>query len=660
MATAHYVDPEPGALVQRFSWEIEARERTEADTEEFDQLRSDFISERERREKERRENIRRIEEQFSVTRSDDVLIFNKAKKQLREVMGKFQDLVPGQLKTDGSPTSWEDIWSAATEAQTQWETRAKETRVGQVKHWVRRMCNGMNNHSTALKMLPSESEYVSLVAGSVSMIIKASANYINISESFARGIVDVNDAVNLEHLSHVYDTPILQQLTMRLYVQIFTYLIKFMTWYMDRSRKRFLRSFNENINRLFEDDLNQVKQISNLLSRQIQMYMSADARVSKLMLEDLSGDMRYLLKLSETGERQSRLRDAANPEVLQRAWRCHIEKTKEEVRECVQEVMKDYQEMMRRSISGNGITNLLEQQASRDSPVATQFSLIHRAQDPEDNYTLGQSRTGSTEELNQEAMTEAIDIRFESRHFEDYFTWDHVHPESETPLPLLADATFLGRLDYFTTSMESTVLYAHGQYQDESTNLLRQSVSAYASHSQEAGVPVVSYFCQLPHDEPPEHRSRESIDLSALLYAMIRQVVNLLPVGASRVSLDAEIFSTLDGTLRTWQEAIALFEHLVSCVELPLLLFVIDGINVLEDQFEHSTDEALENLVRCLARMTNPAAVGEERMVKVLFTTMGLSETLCRLLDREDMVSCSTSSPRGARRMPRARRVISS
>ncbi|KAK7424338.1 hypothetical protein QQX98_000606 [Neonectria punicea] len=660
METARYIDPEPGALVQRFSWEIEARERTEADTEEFDQLRSDFISERERRDRERQESIRRIEAQFSVTRSDDVLIFNKAKYQLREVMTKFQDLVPVQLKTDGSPTSWEDIWAAATEAQAQWEAKAKETRVGQVKHWVRRMCNGMNNHSSALKMLPSESEYVSLVAGSVTMIIKASANYINIAESFARGIVDVNDAVNLEHLSHVYDTPVLQQLTMRLYVQIFTYLIKFMTWYTDRSRKRFLRSFNENVNRLFEDDLNQVKQISNLLSRQIQMYMSADARVSKLMLEDLSGDMQYLLKLSEAGERQSRLRDAANPEVLQRAWRCHMEKTKEEVRECVQEVMKDYQEMMRRGISGSGITNLLVQQASRDMPSSPQSSANHRGSDLEASITLGSSRTASTEELNHHTMQEAIDIRFESRHFEDYFTWDNVHPVLEAPLPLLADATFLGRLDYFTTSMESTVLYAHGQYQGESTNLLRQSVSAYAVHSQEAGVPVVTYFCQLPHDEPPEHRSRESIELSALLYAMIRQVVNLLPVDTTNIPLDMEMFSTLDGTLRTWQEALTLFEQLVRCVELPLLLFVIDGINVLEDQFEHSTDEQLESLVRCLARMTNMGAVGEDRIVKVLFATMGLSETLCQLLDRDDMISCTTSSPRGTRKSLRARRVVSS
>lgn len=34
------------------------------------------------------------------------------------------------------------------------------------------MCNGMNNHATALKMLPTESEYVSIIGGAVAMIIK--------------------------------------------------------------------------------------------------------------------------------------------------------------------------------------------------------------------------------------------------------------------------------------------------------------------------------------------------------------------------------------------------------------------------------------------------------------------------------------------------------
>lgn len=68
MAAMSFIDPEPGALVERFSWEVEARQRTESDTAEYDQLRSDFLSERDRRVRERRREIESIQERFSTTR----------------------------------------------------------------------------------------------------------------------------------------------------------------------------------------------------------------------------------------------------------------------------------------------------------------------------------------------------------------------------------------------------------------------------------------------------------------------------------------------------------------------------------------------------------------------------------------------------------------
>lgn len=99
------------------------------------------------------------------------MVFNKAKKQLLESMRKFQDLVPGPKGSD-IPTCWGDVVSATFEVQAKWEAKAKDTRVGRAKELVRKMCNGMNNHATALKMLPTESEYVSVIGGSVLMIIK--------------------------------------------------------------------------------------------------------------------------------------------------------------------------------------------------------------------------------------------------------------------------------------------------------------------------------------------------------------------------------------------------------------------------------------------------------------------------------------------------------
>jgi len=95
-----------------------------------------------------------------------------AKQELLQSMNSFQRLVPEHMRTTSLPTSWAEVELAVSEVQAQWDTKIKVTRIGQAKEWVRKMCNGMNNHSTALNMLPSGSEYVSLVAGAVTMIIK--------------------------------------------------------------------------------------------------------------------------------------------------------------------------------------------------------------------------------------------------------------------------------------------------------------------------------------------------------------------------------------------------------------------------------------------------------------------------------------------------------
>lgn len=157
----------------------------------------------------------------------------------------------------------------------------------------------------------------------------------------------------------VYNTPIIQQLAMRLYAQIFTYLGNFMAWYTDRSRTRFLRSFNENLSRTFQEDLESVKEIATALSQQIQLHMSADVRVSKLITEEISGDLKYLLKLAESNERRPRIQDETKERVMQNAIHAQFA---EGGRELLQSLANEIPNMIQQAICGAGIINLLKQQ----------------------------------------------------------------------------------------------------------------------------------------------------------------------------------------------------------------------------------------------------------------------------------------------------------
>lgn len=89
-------------------------------------------------------------------------------------MQAFQSLVPEELRTTAIPTSWSDVDTAVSTVQKHWESQSHGSKTSQAKKWFRKMCNGLHNHRAALDLLPKESEYVSVIAGSVTLIIKVS------------------------------------------------------------------------------------------------------------------------------------------------------------------------------------------------------------------------------------------------------------------------------------------------------------------------------------------------------------------------------------------------------------------------------------------------------------------------------------------------------
>lgn len=261
-----------------------------------------------------------------------------------------------------------------------------------------------------------------------------------------------------------------------------------------------------------------------------------------------------------------------------------------------------------------------------------------------------------------EQQREGINIRVRSSHLEDFFSWDRVDPALKFQTPLQTDAHFAARLNSFTTTLKPQILYAYSRHHIDGAGLLQLSAYSYASLARHAKVPVVSYFCQLSHDEPPPQRTRESIELSALICALIRQLVRLLPTESNTSSalLQRSGLLAMDGTLRTWDEALSALQQLVIAVRLPLLLLVIDGIDLLEDEVESSTTRQLQSFVSCLQRLTSDTSAADGNgIVKVLLTTSGLSATLSESLNEDDVLYCD-SSPLGvsSSRQKHSRQVL--
>ncbi|KAL1854413.1 hypothetical protein Daus18300_011432 [Diaporthe australafricana] len=570
----------PGELVKRFSWEMENRENLDGESEEFTQLRRDLVEHTKIKSSESEAEMARLERYFSET--------------------SFQSLIPEELRTTTIPTSWSDVETAVSTVQKHWESQAQGSKTSKAGEWFRKMCNGLHNHKALLDLLPKESEYVSVIAGAVTMIIKASANYTKISESFANGITAINDAVALVQGNQVYHTPCLQELSMRLYTGVFGYLRKFMTWFTSKKIRRLLWSMNENLEQTFAGDLQQVKGTSVLISQQIQLYMSIDVRISKLQSQGTRGDLKHLVDLVENGEAQRRLQVATTERLFEEMLSKKFKKSSDELQKMAAKVLEGFNEALRQTISGQAMGNILEQQAAVDIDTGGQQSssaLARFSDECENEVPIDQSLPSPSQQDD--------DIKLWSAHLEDYYSSEQIYPFPETPQQVYAGTAFVSRLSEFTTTLESQVLYATTHFRPEALNLLRLSAAKYASLARTHDIPVLSFFCSALPDDPDQQ--------IALLYALIRQAVELLNDSTSALAGITEArFKLLDGTVETWETALQVFSGLVRSLQLPQLLFIIDGANLLEDDSDDAPQERMRGLVRALKDLACPGALRDE------------------------------------------------
>lgn len=152
-----------------------------------------------------------------------------------------------------------------------------------------------------------------------------------------------------------------------------------------------------------------------------------------------------------------------------------------------------------------------------------------------------------------------------------------------------------------------------------------------------AKLPVVSYFCTLATTGDLESsQTRETHALIALVYALLWQLVELIPVDTKvDVDLSAERFCLLDGTTDTLSEALDLLRDTFQFA--PRLLYcVIDGLHWLDDK---STQTLLDSFVSLLLDITR-SGDAQEHQIKIVLTTAGPARALLRSrLPRIDQIT---------------------
>lgn len=164
----------------------------------------------------------------------------------------------------------------------------------------------------------------------------------------------------------IYNTPEVQQLVMRIYTRVFSYLRNFMTWYTERSRTRFLQSFNNNIQQVLKEDLEEVRRNSTLLSRHIQLYVAEDVRFTRLISDDTNEDMKYLIDLTQS-EAQKRRGFEITFAQMHALIQEHFYMSRMEMEKQRQQMLAEFHQTLRQTICGEAVNELLLHQVSLKS-----------------------------------------------------------------------------------------------------------------------------------------------------------------------------------------------------------------------------------------------------------------------------------------------------
>jgi hypothetical protein len=223
-----------------------------------------------------------------------------------------------------------------------------------------------------------------------------------------------------------------------------------------------------------------------------------------------------------------------------------------------------------------------------------------------------------------------------SNHLLDFFSEASLENPYSPPYGVLSlDTRAASRLEEWTTDPKVNLIAIAGRrplgLEPPPMKVLASMCIDFAIA---AKLPVISYFCPLLQtDELREGNTKEVQALISLTYALLRQLIEQLPVQfSSELDLSRRRFAGLQGNLDSWGIAMALLRDLVEIVPRPLFC-IIHGFQILDDW---STEALLEEFVRVFKGSKSSDGGAEE--LKILFTTTGRSKALIKCLEPRELI----------------------
>lgn len=233
----------------------------------------------------------------------------------------------------------------------------------------------------------------------------------------------------------------------------------------------------------------------------------------------------------------------------------------------------------------------------------------------------------------------STEVIVNSRCLEDFFSRERVRlPADEFNQIAVAPETLSGLSDWAAGKSPSEFLWIDGPNveSDDTENPMTVLAAKFIELADSLDNPAASYFCQLSRTQPEATgETREQRALTALTFALLRQIIELLPPQfRTDVDFTETMFKALDTTAASRDTALNLISAILELVP-GKVLFVIDGIHWLDNQ---STDKQLIRLVHIL----------RHRKAGVLLTSSGRSKVLQQEIPSEATIVIDVVRPKGA------------
>lgn len=196
------------------------------------------------------------------------------------------------------------------------------------------------------------------------------------------------------------------------------------------------------------------------------------------------------------------------------------------------------------------------------------------------------------------------------------------------------------RLQMFVLSKRPSSLWLSGPLDNRYPSDMSNAAACIIAVLSQAEPQLIFHFCALPSVEQKGMTEEES-GLVSLIYSLILQlVISLKPIFESTTNFTHERLTRLDGSMKTFPEALKLFEDLI-LVSSPYIICVIDGIERID--YSRGSPRCKKLLTTMQKTMNAGSNNGNDRIFKILFTTAGNSDTLTNSLQAEDIVQDNES-----------------